>query len=81
MFGIPVAAAAHFDAASDCAMSKKTTENWNTERGILEGIHRIREELEQERQLLGDAAWLKKVNAASQRLGLNKRFKKSITSS
>ena len=57
MFDVRVAAAAHFDAARDCAMNKKTTENWNTERGILDGIHRIREELEQERQLLGDAAY------------------------
>lgn len=60
-------------------MSKKTPENWNTERGILDGIHRIREENERLRQRIGDEAWLKKVNSASQRLGLDKRFKKAPT--
>jgi hypothetical protein len=63
-------------AARDFAVSKKTNENWNTERGILDGLHRIREGMEQERRRLGDAAWLKKLNSDGQRLGATKPFKK-----
>ena len=60
---------------------KKNLDKWSREAGIVDELHRIREANEQLRQRVGDAAWLKKVNSASRRLGLDKRFKKAVASS
>jgi hypothetical protein len=60
-------------------MRKKKLDKWNSAQGILDELHRIREEMEAERQRIGDEAWMKKVNSASDRLGLPKRRKKSRT--
>ncbi len=44
---------------------KKKVDKWSTEKGILEEIHRIREESYKERLRIGAAAWLKKINRPS----------------
>jgi hypothetical protein len=58
---------------------KKKLDKWNSAQGILDELHRIREANERLRRRIGDEAWMKKVNSASERLGLPKRGKKYRT--
>lgn len=58
-------------------MSKKL-DKWNSAQGILDELHRIREENYEERQRIGTDAWLKKVSQTSKRLGIPKRRKKAM---
>lgn len=56
---------------------KKKMDRWESAEGILDELHRIREENHRERQRIGAAAWLKKVNSAGKRLGYNEPGKRT----
>ncbi len=56
---------------------KRKLDKWNTAKGIMDELHRIREEMNAERKRMGDEAWLKYINQSSARLGFPKRRKKA----
>jgi hypothetical protein len=60
-------------------MSRKS-DKWRSARGIMDELHRIREELHQDEKRLGREEWIREINQSSRRLGF-KIPKKSSASS
>ena len=61
-------------------MSKKL-EKWKSEEGILDELHRIREESYKVRRRVGLSAWLKRINSAGKHLTWDKPRKRTHASS
>jgi hypothetical protein len=59
----------------------KKLDKWNSAKGIMDELHRIREQSYKERRRIGTEAWLKNINSASKRLGLKVRRQSPARSS